>query len=442
MVRNAASQLWRASDPALQRPVGVRLIPLDDERTPAIRAAAKAAAGVHDRRIVQVLDVVETRHHLAIVSEWVPGRPWSEVLRDEDADDHAAAVVAYDVALALQASHALGVTHGRLRPNSVIISDTNEVRLRGIGVDAALYGVAPGSDARAADLHGVGAILYAGLTQRWPDPDPGLDTVDGLPVVGLVDGRLLAPEEITSDVPPELSGIAAACLLPDIQPRTRRRIPDIDHAAAALAKAVKQTVGTAPDRAAVPPSRSTRTDRAVRRIASVVIIGITLAAAILFAGSLREGPLVPAQDAAPEPSPSVAESGAAASPQKLPIAASTDFDPQGADGTENPELVPLATDGDLTTAWTTVAYKRSSMNPKDGTGLLLDLGLVRPITAVDLEFFGAGNQLLAGAVAAGEQLTIRVPIPVETRYVLVWLTNLPFQEGTYIGGIREVEVRG
>ena len=84
VVRNAESQFWRASDPALQRPVGVRLIPLDDSRAPAIAAAAKAAAGVHDRRVVQVLDVVETRRHLAIISEWVPGRSWSEVLREED----------------------------------------------------------------------------------------------------------------------------------------------------------------------------------------------------------------------------------------------------------------------------------------------------------------------------------------------------------------------
>jgi hypothetical protein len=462
VVRNDHSQLWRASDPALQRPVGVRLIPLSDERAPAIKEAAKAAAGLHDRRVVQVLDVVETRHHLAVVSEWVRGRPWSEVLRDEDADAKAAAVVAYDVALALQAAHALGVTHGRLRPNSVIISDTNEVRLRGIGVDAALYGVAPGNDARAADLHGVGAILYAGLTERWPDPDPEQDAVDGLPVVGPVAGRLLAPEEIVSDVPTELSGIAAACLLPDVQPRTRRRIPDIDHAVAALGKAVKHTVGTLPEDTDGSGRRGsgTRTDRVIRRVASVVIIGITIAAAILFAGSLRDGPLVPAQDAAPDPTPSVAESGAAAvPPQPLALAASTDFDPQGSDGTENPELVPLATDGNLETAWTTVAYKRSSMNPKTGTGLLLDLGLVRPIRAVDLDFFGAGTdveirvseeqgataadyELLAGAVAAGPELTVRVPIPVETRYVLVWLTNLPYQEGTYIGGIREVQVRG
>ncbi len=458
-MRNAGSQFWRASDPALQRPVGVRLIPLSDERTPGIAAAAKAAAGVHDRRVVQVLDVVETRRHLAIVSEWVPGRPWSEVLREEDAGPGAAAVVAYDVALALQAAHEYGVTHGRLRPNSVIISDTDEVRLRGIGVDAALFGVAPGTDARAADLHGVGAILYAGLTERWPEPNPQHEVVDGLPVVGPVAGKLLAPEEITSGVPPELSAIAAACLLPEVRPRVRKRIPDIDSAVAALSKAVKDSMEATHGGHRVATGGATRTDRVIRRVASVVIIGITVAAGVLFAGSLRDGPLVPAQDAAPDPSPSVSESGAAAIPQPLPLAASTDFDPQGGDGTENPDLVPLATDGDQETAWTTVAYKSSSMNPKDGTGLLLDLGLARPIRAVEVDFYGSGTdfeirvgkeesaaasdyELLAGAVAAGESITIRVPIPVETRYVLVWLTNLPYQEGTYIGGIREVQVLG
>jgi serine/threonine protein kinase len=459
VVRDSESQLWRASDPALQRAVGVRLIPLSEPRSAEIAAAAKAAAGVHDRRVVQVLDVVETRRHLAIVSEWVPGRPWSEVLREDEERGSAAAVVAYEVALALQSAHALGVTHGRLRPNSVIISDTNEVRLRGLGVDAALYGVAPGSDARAADLHGVGALLYAGLTKRWPEPAPTQAFVDGLPVVGPINGQLLSPAELTAAAPSELSTIAAACIVPAVRPRTRKRIPDVDHAAAALAKAIKHDASPAP---AVPEPEpmATTTDRVIRRVASVVIIGITIAAAVLFIGSLRQGSVIPAQDAGPAPSPSASPTGAgAANPQPLSIASSTDFDPQGSDGTENPELVPLATDGDLETAWTTVAYKSSSMNPKSGTGLLLDLGLARPISAVQIDFYGTGHdveirvaeeegdrandyELLAGAVAAGEEITIRVPIPVQTRYVLVWLTNLPYQEGTYIGGIREVKVLG
>lgn len=456
VVRNDGSQLWRASDPALQRPVGVRLVPLSDERAPAIKQAARAAASVHDRRIVQVLDVVETRSHLAVVTEWVPGRPWSEVLQHEEAGAKAAAVVAYDVALALQAAHEAGVTHGRIRPNSVIISDTNEVRLRGLGVDAALYGVAPGNDACAADLHGVGAVLYAGLTQRWPDPDTGAETVDGLPVVGTDAGRLLAPIELTSEAPNELNSIACACLLPHVQPRTRRRIPDIDHAVAALGKAVKHSFDS-PDPGA--DSNHQSTDRLVIRVAAIVAVGIALAAILLLAGSIGDNSAAPADPAA-SPAPNAAGSAAAApQPQKLPLASIRDFDPQGADGVENPQLVPLSTDGDPATAWTTVSYKRSSMDPKTGTGLLLDLGLTRPIRAVDLDFFGSGTdveiriadqegataadyELLAGAVAAGEELTIRVPIPVETRYVLVWLTNLPYQQGTYIGGLREVQVRG
>ncbi len=458
VVENAGSQLWRACDPALQRPVGARLIPRADPRAPAIRDAARVAAGVHDRRLVQVLDVVETDEHLAVISEWVVGRPWSEVLREEE-EPGSAAVVAYEVALALRTAHALGVTHGRVRPSSVMVTETNEVRLRGLGVDSALHGVAPGDDARQADLHGIGALLAVGLTGRWPDPDPQSDTMDGLPVIGPVDGRLLAPAELTAGVPAELSNIASACMLPSVRPRTRKRISDVDHAVPALAKAIERTTGAPPIESEVGHARSTTTDRAIRRIASVVIIGITLAAGILFVGSLNDRGLPP-QDSAASPTPSATGSGAgAATPQPLPIAASTDFDPQGADGEENPDLVPLATDGDLTTAWRTVAYKRANLSNKDGTGILLDLGLTRPISAVDLDFLGSGTdvevrmgaeagsrandfELLAGAVAAGEELTLRMPIPVETRYVLVWLTNLPYQEGTYLGGIREVQVLG
>ena len=46
-------------------------------------------------------------------------------------------------------------------------------------------------------------------------------------------------------------------------------------------------------------------------------------------------------------------------PSRVPIsiAAAEDFDPDGADHAENPELVPLAIDGDLETAWQTVDYR-------------------------------------------------------------------------------------
>ena len=456
---NSGSQLWRASDPALQRPVGARLIPLTDPHVPGIRAAARAAAGVHDRRIVQVLDVVETRSHLAIISEWVDGRPWSEVVQESE-EPTDAAVVAYEIALGLRAAHALGVTHGRLRPSSVIITETNEVRLRGLGVDAALYGVAPGDDARSADLHGIGAILYVGLTGRWPSQEGAPPVIDGVPSVAPIGGRLPSPSELSAGVPRELGNIAAACMLPALRPRTRKRIPDVDHAVHALTRAIEHTAGPWATADSGARQRPKLTDHVIPRIAAVVIVGIAIAATVLLAGPLLDRG-APAQDADPLGTPSASPPGAGgeANRQPLPIAATTDFDPEGSDGRENPDLVPFATDGDPATAWRTVAYKNSSMSPKSGTGLLIDLGLSRPISAVSLQLLGSGTdieirvgdtlgeaatdfELLAGAVAAGSEITIRTPIPVQTRYVLVWLTNLPYQEGTYVGGIREVQVLG
>ena len=51
-------------------------------------------------------------------------------------------------------------------------------------------------------------------------------------------------------------------------------------------------------------------------------------------------------------------------------------------------------------------------------------------------------ELLAGAVAAGDTLVLRTPVPVTARYVLIWLTNLPYGEGAYQGGIRDFQIRG
>ena len=54
----------------------------------------------------------------------------------------------------------------------------------------------------------------------------------------------------------------------------------------------------------------------------------------------------------------------------------TDFDPQGDPPEENPELAPLAVDGDPATSWRTATYLQN-FGPgglKTGVGLVLDLG--------------------------------------------------------------------
>lgn len=449
VAHTAGSHVWRASDPALNRPVAARLLPLSDPRSAALRAAARQAASVRDRHVVQVLDVVETDTQIAVITEWVRGRTWNEVLSEEWPHEEVT-LVALELARALISVRSAGAHHGRIRPTSLVITDTNEVRLRGVGVDAALHGISPGTSAERADLHGVGAVLYSGLTGRWPGPSADPGSVEGVPLATPVGGVLPAPGELTAGVPKQLSRIAMRCLTGVALPKRTHPYTDLDQAEAALARAVDSS--SAPGSAAAPPGRTRR--RLALAAAAVGALTATVVLATLLQPS-GEGPgSTPALT-----QPSVAGDFADVGLRPLPIAAAVDFDPYGNDGKENPDAAPLAVDGNGATAWTTVRYKNSDMRPKAGTGLVVDLGIKRPISEVQVQLVGSGTDLelrygdtpagtdrgfdlLAEAVGAGSRLTLRLPAPVETRYLLVWLTNLPYGDGIYQGGIREVRVLG
>jgi hypothetical protein len=140
----------------------------------------------------------------------------------------------------------------------------------------------------------------------------------------------------------------------------------------------------------------------------------------------------------------------------VPVSAA-DFDPQGGDRAEMPELVPSAIDERSDTAWTTDTYFAADLDGKAGTGLMLDLGESLPVSAVRLELLGSGSSVkvligaepfkkiskwtpLASAEGIGTAIDLRAPRPVVGRYVLVWFTQLPLVDGVYQGGIRDVTV--
>ncbi len=447
---NGGSQFWRGTDPVLDRPVGIRLISIEHPRLAEITAAALAAAGVHDHRIVRVLDVIETSAKLAVISEWVEGRPWSELLRESD-QSHEAAVVAYEVGRALQAAHLQGVEHGRLRPSSVIITENGQVRVRGLGVDCALYGVDPGTDPVAADLHGVGALLFVGLTRHWPSISQEHETIDNLPIVGPAGGRLPTPAEVASGVPAPLSRLASRCFVADAVPKHVQPFMHLDQAVVALSQQVDNPEARL---APAPEPRRSKSDRFLVRLAIGVVACLAVVTAIAVAWPTTNQPYRPLAGSTVA-SPTSSPEAPTLSP--VSIAEARDYDPDGSDHAENPELVPLAFDGNLETAWRTVNYRTAMMSPKTGTGLMLDLGLTRTISTVELNLLGSGTDFtvlvssqpdpttfaeFAGAIAAPADMTVRAPIPVQARYVLIWLTSLPFQDGTYVGGVREVRVLG
>ena len=165
------------------------------------------------------------------------------------------------------------------------------------------------------------------------------------------------------------------------------------------------------------------------------------------------------------PSASVSAGGGSQAPgtapaagAAVPIVTAEVFDPQGDGEPENDSKVPLAYDGDASTAWSTLEYRGSPNfgNLKDGVGLLLDLGKAQPLAGVTLTSAAPGatveirtadkpaDSLRGFAPAADGTLQntsdLTFDKPVTARFVLVWITGLVPSNDGFSADIAEVEV--
>lgn len=140
-----------------------------------------------------------------------------------------------------------------------------------------------------------------------------------------------------------------------------------------------------------------------------------------------------------------------------------DFDPDDPNHEEKADLVPLAVDGDPSTAWETNTYfDGPALAPyRSGVGLLVDLGSEQEVGQVDVHLVGGPYdlQLLAAPEGAGVPADVSALTPLDTRrgasgkvqlsgdekavtrYVVVWLTALPPVDGGYRGGVTDLVVR-
>jgi putative peptidoglycan lipid II flippase len=457
-------ELWRATDAMLARTVALTMFTADDPRAAEVRTAVQALAGLDARPLVRLLDVVEDTQRLIVVTEWVDGSTLADVYEERSGEPlgaRRALQIAQRVAEALAVAHEAGVQHGHLRPASVLLTATGDVRLRGVALDAAVWGQV--ADPVATDIDGVGSLLYAGLTARWPG---GL--VGGLPAATRgVSGEVLLPSQVSAEVPAHLDRVIArsvrACALRGAPPFT---------SAAEMATAL----GVATSRLRTPTVTADRRVRRVpgRRVAVRVgtlagILGIAAVIGVVGVGVLNAAPSPWGSTAAPE--------------QAAVFSATSEAD--AAQGSGSPELKPVrlrvlgpdgfvsdpaagiadplggkprdAVDGSPLTGWLTPTYGSADLDGASGIGLVLDLGAAQAVSAVDLGFVGAPTSVdvrlapqpwtdpgrwtpFASVAGVGQTITVRAPRPVIGRYVLIWLTGVPRADDGYRGGVLEVRV--
>ncbi|MFI9170605.1 protein kinase family protein [Streptomyces lincolnensis] len=462
---------WRAVDEKLRRAVGVHILPADHTRARSVLAAARSAALLGDPRFVQVLDAVEENDLVYVVHEWLPdATELTALLAPGPLEVYDAYQMVSQVASAMAAAHREGLAHLRLNPNAVLRTSSGQWRIRGLAVNSALRGISSDTPQRT-DTESIGALLYAALTQRWPYESDAYG-LSGLPK----DVGLIAPDQVRAGVHRGLSELSMRALANDGATASRHESPCTTPEE--LVKAIGEMPRIRPPEPSFtappdyqrttyqqgtygrqaphpgrtqpvptpPPPLQSRTGRALKWAVSALLIAALglgswqLADALMDQGGKSDENQTQTNDGddknstAPKPT------------KPFPIEGAQEYVAAGA--AQHPNDVGLTYDNSTTTGWRTSSYKDGpDMVIKPGVGIVYDLGSAQDVSAATLSLRYVGNHTtvelyatdslgsstplssmtkLGKATTNGTSVKVTVDKPVKSRYVLVWLTALPY----------------
>jgi hypothetical protein len=187
-------------------------------------------------------------------------------------------------------------------------------------------------------------------------------------------------------------------------------------------------------------------------VAAVAVIIVAI-----VAGQLLSGPGGSSSTSAGA-SASAGSATANLGPHALSIANAEAWGPNGAADGDNPPTAQFPVTPGSTEPWITQQYSSAQFGgQKQGTGILLDMGKVVTVSSVTVDLgtnTGSGLELQAGnstsnlttvasASNVGGNLALSPGKPVQTRYLLVWFTQLPqASDGQYQASVSHLTVTG
>ncbi|GAA5046423.1 murein biosynthesis integral membrane protein MurJ [Nocardia callitridis] len=485
-------EFWQALDIKLDREVALTFVDADQKSAEksgqdgpqAILSRTLRLGRINSPGLARVLDVVRGSSGGIVVAEWTPGRSLREMAETVPSPIGAARAIRA-LASAAELAHRGGGSLSIDHPDRIRISATGDAVL-------AFPGTLSDADAQA-DVRGLGAMLYALITARWPIRSGGVSgaaaTVGGLHLADFgTDGSPVEPRQIRPEVPFEISAVAVRSLESNKGVRTAATVQHVLEQASVVDQKTDfipvlrlgQRQGSraySPDQEdslADPELIAAERERSQRMMWIMVGLGILAALVVgiviwwmvsIFAPGSSDAPLneqrnigLTTNNVAPEQPPSATPPSQAAAPGTgVPAAVSkvSVFSPEGTqDGADTAEDV---LDQDPSTSWHTDQYFQQFPALKKGVGLIATLGSPAKLTNVSITSSSPGTAVeirtaptdspsldqtqLIGSGKLGDGVTdIALDSDRTTRYVLIWITELGNSGGQFETSIADISV--
>ena len=235
IARGGMGIVYRAQQISLDRTVAVKVMKeglfAAGREVERFRQEASAAAALQHPGIVPVYESGECEGRFFYAMEWIAGPNLAEVTRERPAAARQAAQWVLEVAEAMQHAHAHGVVHRDLKPANVMLDDAGRARVTdfgmaqradtagGLTLSGQMLGtpgyMAPevaGGNARtagaAADIYGLGALLFHLLTGRAPFIGESHATI----LRQLADAEPVSPRLLNGSVPRDVETVCLKAL--------------------------------------------------------------------------------------------------------------------------------------------------------------------------------------------------------------------------------------
>jgi non-specific serine/threonine protein kinase len=136
--RGGMGEVYLASDPRLERAVALKILPpdltLDADRMARFSREAKAASALNHPNVATIHDIGESHGVRFIVMEYVEGRTLAEEIAAGPVAAAEIVEIAVQVADALEAAHAKGITHRDIKPANLMRTSRGQVKVLDFGI--------------------------------------------------------------------------------------------------------------------------------------------------------------------------------------------------------------------------------------------------------------------------------------------------------------------